>query len=589
MSSKKIFLLVAVLSGWAFFPVRGGIVPVPFGSAANTSFADEVADDKQGGWIDTGDVDLRMIKPGTFEASGINFEILSDEKTSGKSCIVLGGPEREYLPKTAEIAIDSTGEENFFYLLHTGAWCPMKNDIVALLKLRYADGTEEERHIRGGRDLMEWTQAKGGANAALSWTEYNGSLQVSLFVSKFPIKKGAKLKSVGLESSGTVWMVVAAAMGDDKRLTPIRFELKVSKTFSAPVLSAPLVQKESMKAPRNIILVIGDGMGQGAYDLASLWAHGDTRRLVMQQLPIAGLCETYSLNSAVTDSAASGTAFACGEKVNNGAIAMTPSGKKLKSVAKSAREIGKSVGIITSDAICGATPAVFFAVQPARGMYSEIVVDAAASDFEVLIGSARTRGVFTQNGPADNQRNLQKEMEAKGYTFIETPEEFAAVSAANKVMGQVESKVFKDDDEALAKLAKTAIARLAQDPDGFFMMVESTYPDKGGHANDPTTSVMGTLHADWVVKAAVEYAAEHGDTLVVCMADHETGALMATQSVAPGSAPVIFYGGTNHSGVPVPIYAFGPSAELFGGVINNIDIAQNIAKLWGFTAPVELK
>lgn len=268
---------------------------------------------------------------------------------------------------------------------------------------------------------------------------------------------------------------------------------------------------------------------------------------------------------------------------------MTPDGKKLKSVAKSARELGKSVAIITSDPLSGATPAVFFAVQPARGMAPEIVADAAASDFEVLIGNAGTRGLFTQNGAGDNQRNLQKEMEAKEYAFIETPEEFASVPETHKVVGQVESKVFKDDDEALSKLAKTAIERLAKDPDGFFMMIESTYPDKGGHANDPTTSVMGTIHADWVVKVAVEYAAEHGDTLVICTADHETGSLTATQSTAPGSAPVIFYGGMNHSGVPVPIYAFGPSAELFGGVINNVDIPRNIAKLWGFTLPASLQ
>ncbi len=362
-----------------------------------------------------------------------------------------------------------------------------------------------------------------------------------------------------------------------------------SRTFSAPTLSVPLVQKKSVKVPRNIILVIGDGMGQGAYDLTSLWAHGDTRRLVMQQLPVAGLCETYSMNSAVTDSAAAGTALACGEKVNNGAIAMTSSGKKLKSVAKSARELGKSVAIITSDTISGATPAVFYAMQSARGMAPEIVADAAASDFEVLIGNADTRGLFTQNGTGENQRNLQKEMEAKGYAFIETPEEFAAVSEASKVMGQVESKVFTTDEEALSKLAKTAIERFAKDPDGFFMMVESTYPDHGGHGNDPTTSVMGTIHADWVVKVAVEYAAEHGDTLVICTADHETGSLMATQSTVPGSAPVIFYGTTSHSGVPVPISAFGPSAEMFGGVINNIDIPRNIAKLWGFTSPVEIE
>ncbi len=588
MKSQIALVLTAAWFLAGISPVWGGVVPIPLGQAANTSFADEVSEDKQGGWTDQGPNDLRVIKPGRLAISGIDFEILSDEITGGKSCIVLGGPQRDYLPKTAEIAIESTGGEKVFYLLHAGAWCPMNHDILGLLKFTYDDGSVDEQPIRGGRDVMDWCQPKSGVNAVRCWTEYNGNTQVSMFVSKFPIKEGGKLKSVALESSGMVWMVVATAIGDRKEPEPIPMDWKVFRKFDPPALSKPLVQNQSVKPPRNIILIIGDGMGQGACDLTSLWTHGDTRRLVMQQLPIAGLCETYSLNSSVTDSAAAGTAIACGVKVNNGAIAMTPDGRKLKSVAKSAHELGKSIAIITSDPLAGATPAVFFAVQPARGQAAEIVADAAASDFEILIGNADTRGLFKQNGAEPHQRNLQKEMEERGYTFIETPEAFAAVPESGKVVGQVGSKVFKHDDAALSKLAGTAIERLSKDPDGFFMMVESTYPDKGGHSNHPDTTVMGTIHADWVAKVAVDYATEHDDTLVICTADHETGSLMATLGLASEGGPVIFYGGTNHSGVPVPIFAFGPSAELFAGIINNVDIARNIATLWGFEMPAEI-
>lgn len=378
--------------------------------------------------------------------------------------------------------------------------------------------------------------------------------------------------------------MVAAAAGDDKVITPMKSTLKITRKFTAPVLEAPLVQQKTDKPPRNIILVIGDGMGQGAYDLTSLWTHGETNRLVMQQLPVAGLSKTFSKSSSVTDSAAAATAMACGMKVNNANIGVTADGKRLKSVAEAARARGKSIALITSDSISGATPACFFAHQSARGMAPEIVADAAACGFEIIIGDAGTRGLFMQNGKVPDQHNLQKEMESRGYRFISTPEAFAATPGTNKVLGQIESKIFTENDTALSVFSKTAIDRLEKDADGFFMMVESTYPDKGGHANDPTVSTMGTVHADWVAKVAVEYAAAHGDTLVICTADHETGSLSVKRNLEGGLD--IAYGGISHSGAKVPIYAFGPGAELFRGETDNTEIARNIAKLWDFEIPV---
>ncbi len=582
-----IVMAVAVMAGWS--PATAGVVPVALGGAANTAFADAKGDDRQGGWTDQGVQDLHVIKPGRLELSGIPFEILSDETTGGKACIVLGGPTRPYLPKKAGIPVDAAGGEQMLYLLHAGAWCPANNEILGLLTLEYADGTSEEKHIRGGRDAMDWSQPRSGSNAWRTWSEYNGSTQVSLFVSKFPVKRESRLKAVKLESRGFVWMVVSAALGDDLPLTAITANWRVTQEFMAPTLSRPLVQIKTDKPPRNIILIIGDGMGQGAYDLTSLWAHGDTRRLVMQQLPVAGLCTTYSRSSSVTDSAAAGTAIACGQKVDNGILSMAPEGIKLKSIARFARELGKSVAIITSDPLHGATPSVFFANQEARGLAPEIIADAAGCGFDVLIGNADSRGLFIQNGKQPGQRNLQKEMETRGYQFIETPEAFTAVPEGARVVGQLEGKIFKTDEKALAKLTETAITRLSGDPDGFFMMVESTYPDKGGHGNDPNVTAMGTIHADWVAKVAVEYAAAHGDTLVICTADHETGELTAVLGTAAGAEPVIFYGGINHSSAPVPMYSYGPGAERFGGDTDNVEIGRNIARLWGFTVPAELE
>ncbi len=564
---------------------RSATTPVPFGTGANTAFADETADDRQGGWTDQGANDLRVAKPGRYEHSGVAFEFASDTATGGKSCIVLGGKPRPYLPQEAEIPVAAAGGEAVFYLLHAGAWCPSNNEILGRLVLCYDDGTRSSHNIRGGRDVADWFQAKGGKNLFRSWTEYNGSKQVSLFISKFPLDTQRRLKAVSLTATDMVWMVAGASIGDDVAVTPIKIAYPITREFQTPALDKPLVQKTTDKPPRNIVLVIGDGMGAGACDLASLWTHGATNRLFMQQLPVRGFCKTASKSSSVTDSAAAATAIACGEKVANGAIATTPEGRALRSLAMAARKQGKAVGVLTSDSLTGATPAGFFARQSGRGMAPEIVVDAAACDFDVLLGNAGTRGLFTQNGKAPNTRNLQKEMEARGYVFVETLEQFAAVPAAAKIVGQIESKLITGDDAMLAKLAEAAMARLAGDPDGFFMMVESTYPDKGGHGNDPNASVMGVVHADWVVKAAIDFAAKRDDTLVVCTADHETGGITAVPAPNGARMPDVEYGCVNHTGAPVPLSAFGPGSERFAGKIDNTDIAKAVGAFWGFEIP----
>ncbi|NLB69575.1 MAG: alkaline phosphatase, partial [Lentisphaerae bacterium] len=325
-----------------------------------------------------------------------------------------------------------------------------------------------------------------------------------------------------------------------------------------------------------------DGMGQGSLNLASLTVHGDTRKLLMEQLPVAGLCSTHSKSSAVTDSAASATAIACGTKVNNGNLGITPDDKVLVSVAENARDAGKSVGILTNDPISGATPAGFFAHQKKRDMTQEIISDAAASNFDILLGSSGTKKHFTSNNVTGTPRNLQQEMEEAGYVFVETVNEFLKVPAGKKTVAQIKFSEFASDEITLSEITASAIKKLSRNKKGFFMMVETALPDKHGHGNNKNGSILGVLQADWVVKVALDYAVANRDTLVICTADHETGALTALKSVVEGSEPVAHFASGSHSGVAVPIYSYGPGAEKFSGIIDNVDIAHNIRALWNF-------
>ena len=558
--------------------------PLPLGTGATTAFADRVPDDQEGGWTDQGNNDLSVIKPGTLKVSDVPFTILSDAATDGKSCIVLGGPQRAYLPQSAKVPVENV-RGAYLYLLHGAAWCPPAGEqkVTGLLHIDYVDGSTDEFRVRYGRDVADWAKPDAYKNAIRVWTAYNNNTQVSLFVSKFKLKDLA-VKAIRMTARESAWMVAAMTIGNDTRLAGIKKPMTLDKTYTAPALATPLPAVPAQAVPKNIILLIGDGMGGGAIELTSRYQHKAENRLVMQQLPVFGRAHTVSQGSNVTDSAASATAMATGSKTKNGRLGVDLDKRRLTSVAELARQQGRAVGIITSDAIVGATPAGFYAHVNSRGYYSQVAEFAAASGFEVLIGNANGKVWFVpgdKGGKRSDTRNVLVEMEAAGYAVIENQEAFEQMPTDRRVLGFM-AKGTLDNETCLGRLTETALTRLSRNDKGFFMMVECTITDGGGHGNNPELTVRGTLQVDWAVHSAVEYARKHGDTLVVVTADHETGAL--TSALKDGKL-TFDYATTSHTDIPVYVFAYGPGAERFGGTIDNTDIARNIAALWSLTLP----
>ena len=560
---------------------------LPLTTGANTAFADEQANDRSGGWIDQGGNDLHVLKPGRLTVSGVPFEVLGDAASGGKSCIVLGGPKQKYLPAAAKIPVAGK-QGRFLYLLHAAAGCPPAKEqkMTGALFVDYADGSRSEFHVRFGRDVGDWAKPDAFPNAARVWTAYNANTQVSLFGSRFALKS-LPVQAVRLEARESTWMVVAVTLGDETRISGIKPDLKLDKKFLAPVLGAPLDQAPNVTAPKNIVLVIGDGMGPGALQLTSLYQHKAEGRLVMEQLPVASFCTTLSVGSNVTDSAAAATAIACGHKTSNASLGLTPDRGRLTSFAEAAHAQGRAVGLITSDAITGATPAGFYAHVNSRGSYTNVATAVASCGFDVLIGNDNGKPWFTpkaEGGQRADGRNLAAEMAAAGYAVSEDPAAFAQTPSDKRSLGFMRKGTF-DPEPCLAGLTETALARLAKNDKGFFLMVECAITDAGGHGNKPEVTVQGTLQVDWAVKAAVDFARKRGDTLVMVTADHETGALTASVTNNPPGKLVIRYDTTSHTAIPVRFYAYGPGAHLFGEKIDNTDIAKNVCRLWNITLP----
>ncbi len=329
--------------------------------------------------------------------------------------------------------------------------------------------------------------------------------------------------------------------------------------------------------PKNIILMIGDGMGLGQIT-AGLYKNGN--QLELERLPYIGLQKTYSANNLITDSAAGATAFSTGYKTYNGAIAVDQDSIPLPTIVEQAEKKGLTTGIVVTSTIVHATPAAFFAHNVSRDHYEEIALDLLDANVDIFIGGGKR---YFDKRRSDN-RNLVQELTDKNYHCFDLINgNLPNISNYQKNIG-----IFTDDsDPATAMDGRTYLApatTLALDflknhkENGFFLMVEGSQIDWGGHANDVSYILTEMIDFDQTIGKVMDFAEKDGETLVIVTADHETGGF----SVNLGSSMDTIVGVFNtasHTADLVPVFAYGPGAELFSGIYENTDINIKIKKL----------
>ena len=280
-----------------------------------------------------------------------------------------------------------------------------------------------------------------------------------------------------------------------------------------------------------VFLFIGDGMGEAQVAAADLYSIASGNGpLALRGLAVRGEISTRSANAAVTDSAAAGTALATGFKTNNGVLGMDPSGaKKLPTVAEVARDRGMKVGVVTSVFLNDATPAAFYAARPSRTDFYEIGVQMVESGFDYFAGG----GVNRRAGRKGDLKDVYDLAREKGYRVLRTRAELAAarppgtrIIAAASVGGALPYETDRPaGSPSLAEFTKHGI-ELLDNPNGFFMMVEGGKIDWACHRNDVAAAIRDVLAFDAAVKEALAFArARPNDTLIVVLADHETGGM----------------------------------------------------------------
>lgn len=290
-----------------------------------------------------------------------------------------------------------------------------------------------------------------------------------------------------------------------------------------------------------VFYFIGDGMGVNQVNgtemyLAEMEGRIGIENLCFTQFPVATLVNTYSRTNSVTDSAAGGTALACGEKTSNGTIGMnTDHTSPLYSVAQWAKNSGAAVGVATSVSVDHATPAAFYAHQPDRDMYYEIACQIPEAGFDFYAGS----GFLSPETSFDKKKkkSVFDILPKKGYQVVEGVDAFRACKNKDKVVllekgGRDESLSLainrKSGDMTLKDITECAISSLYGKSDkGFFVMIEGGLIDWACHANDAASVFNEVIDMDNAVKVAYEFYKQHPDeTLILVTADHETGGIV---------------------------------------------------------------
>lgn len=354
----------------------------------------------------------------------------------------------------------------------------------------------------------------------------------------------------------------------------------IAIAVSVALFATPAVSRD--KAPKdekvkNIILIIGDGMGLGA--TAAWMINQDYAPTCFDRAQYSAVVKTYSANSKTTDSAAAATAIATGHKTNNSMLGMLPDGSKPASIAELAKDKGLSTGIVVTSFVVDATPGGFYAHVKNRQDRKDIVEDLIRFRPDVIVGGGRK--YFKDKKYTDV--NLIDKAVGEGFSYVETPEKFYS-TWTTPVLGLLdEGKQLEEaeiNSDLLNDLAEHTYEILEKNKKGFFAMIEGSHIDHAAHANNTDEVLWWMEEFDKLVNSAFDYADTHKGTLVIVTADHETGGV----SLVPGSKDFtkgesgleVKYSTTSHTASPVILYSYGASSWRFAGVMENTDIFKRM-------------
>ena len=333
-----------------------------------------------------------------------------------------------------------------------------------------------------------------------------------------------------------------------------------------------VVKQPKSRKVKNVIFLIGDGMSMEAVTVGWTLNGG---HLNMDNFPVAGYSRTYCTDKLITDSCAGGAALAAGEKTKYGYIGQDVDGKPFYTLLHQAQDKGKKTGLVVTCRINDATPADFVCHSPDRHLEAEIAEQYVDSGVDFIVGGGRQFWDEREDG-----RNLINEMKARGYNFVEKREDLANVHSG-KLLGlfaPLDMDPVLDRGPVLEDATMKAI-ELLDNKKGFFLMVEGSQIDDWAHRQKVGYMAEELFDFDKTIGKVLEWAEKDGHTLVVVTADHGTGGITLVDGSLEDRTVNVHFSTKGHHGIVVPVFAWGPHAEDFGGVMENAELSNRIRKL----------
>ena len=315
---------------------------------------------------------------------------------------------------------------------------------------------------------------------------------------------------------------------------------------------------DDLKA-KNIILVIGDGVGPNQITLSRIAIGGLDFRLFIDQMPYHGTSLTHSYDNAYTDSAAAATAWSTGFKTKTRYLSLNPDKKILETVVELLNKKGYASGVVATSSVTHATPAALYAHIDNRYEYKEIANQLINSSIHIALGGGRK--LFDLNKINDTHHVLtSKESLQLNFDY------------SKKLIGLFDDDGIERSNEKPTQRQMTnfALKHLNKKCNGFFLMTEGSQIDWAGHDNDANKMIEEFRDFDLTIKDLIKFVNKNNDTLLIITSDHETGGLQILKQ--DNDNVIIQWGTGRHTSTPVGVHAYGPGAELFQGLMDNTDI-----------------
>ncbi len=324
---------------------------------------------------------------------------------------------------------------------------------------------------------------------------------------------------------------------------------------------ATYLNEKILTPSQNIILMIGDGNGLGHIAAAYTSQFGNINIAKSKHI---GLIHTNSFDDLTTDSAAGGTALACGQKTKNRHIGVSPTGERMDNIFEKLPKKYTKI-ILTTDEITGATPSAFYAHVQERDDINSIRADLIKSNIDLIVGSGKQHFI---------------DVKTDQHVLIDThiPANFNNGNTNIIALDSIQL-LYKSQGrgEFLCESFNSITAQLEKNKKPFFFVIENSHIDVSGHGNSSKDVISEVLDFDKCVGLAIDFAKKTPNTTLIVLADHETGGI--TLPHGNDEQMEFSFSTDDHTFLPVPVFTWGPNASIFQGMYQNTDIYHKILNI----------